>query len=60
MKNIADAQQNSGQIKNRSWFSGVRVCDSLNSVMDDLFQGGEEFKTFKKERNLLQEEAEDK
>jgi hypothetical protein len=41
MKNIADVEQNNDQIKNRSWFSGVRICDSLNSVMDDLLQGGE-------------------
>jgi hypothetical protein len=39
MKNISEVEAND-KIKNRSWFSGVRVCDSLNSVMDDLMQGG--------------------
>jgi hypothetical protein len=39
MKNISEVETND-KIKNRSWFSGIRVCDSLSSVMDDLMQGG--------------------
>ncbi len=32
MKYISEVENNE-KIKNRSWFSGVRVCDSLNSVI---------------------------
>jgi len=39
MKNISEVEADD-KIKNRSWFSGVRVCDSLSVVIDDLMQGG--------------------